>query len=63
VIVAFLTTAQEAQETGVFDDYRLDELRRALTRARIVENNAPAEPTSAKTTVGFSGESVQPLWA
>jgi hypothetical protein len=31
------------------------------TRARTAENNAPAPPTSASTTVGFSGESVQPV--
>ena len=43
--------------------YRADELRRAFMRARSVENNAPAEPTRARTTVGFSGESSQPLWA
>ncbi len=43
--------------------YREDELRRAFQRARAVENNAPAEPTSASTTVGFSGESVHPVCA
>ena len=43
--------------------YRDDERRRAFKRARTVENNAPADPTSARTTVGFSGESVQPVWA
>jgi hypothetical protein len=43
--------------------YRDDELRRAFKRARTVENKAPADPTSARTTVGFSGESVQPVWA
>jgi len=43
--------------------YRDDESRRALKRARTVENKAPADPTSASTTVGFSGESVQPVWA
>ena len=43
--------------------YREDELRRALARARRVENRAPAEPRRPRTTVGFSGESVQPVWA
>jgi hypothetical protein len=43
--------------------YRWDELRRAFTRTRTIEMNAPADPTSARTTVGFSGESVQPVCA
>jgi hypothetical protein len=46
-----------------FEVYRWDRLRRAFTRARTAENNAPAPPTSASTTVGFSGESVQPVCA
>ena len=37
--------------------------RRALIRSRTAENSAPAPPTSASTTVGFSGESVQPVCA
>ena len=37
------------------------ELRRALTRARAEAKNAPAEPTTARIAVGFSGESAQPL--
>jgi hypothetical protein len=41
--------------------YRTDRLRRAFNRARTVENKAPAEPTSARTTVEFSGESTQPI--
>src|ERR1035441_10508842 len=41
--------------------YRWEEIRRALIRERTAENNAPAPPTSASTTVGFSGESVQPV--
>jgi hypothetical protein len=32
-------------------------------RVRAVEKNAPAEPTSARTAVGFSGEVRQPLCA
>ena len=43
------------------------ELRRAFMRARRDAAAAPAEPTSASTTVGFSGElaqpSVFPIWA
>jgi hypothetical protein len=38
-------------------------LWRAFARARNVENKPAAEPTSARMTVGFSGESVQPVWA
>ena len=37
--------------------------RLALILARTAENNAPAPPTSASTTVGFSGESVHPVCA
>ena len=37
--------------------------RRERRRARRLENSAPAPPTSASTTVGFSGESVQPVCA
>ena len=37
--------------------------RRARIRARTAENSAPAPPTSASTTVGFSGESVHPVCA
>lgn len=43
--------------------YFLDELRRSFNRARTVENKAPAAPTRPRTTVGFSGEFVQPSWA
>jgi hypothetical protein len=43
--------------------YRREELRRARSRTRIAENNAPAPPTSASTAVGFSGESVHPVCA
>ena len=35
--------------------YRWDKLRRAFTRTRTADNNAPAPPTSASTAVGFSG--------
>ena len=42
------------------DAYRWYKLRRASIRAP-AENSAPAPPTSANTTVGFSGESVQPV--
>ena len=38
----------------------LDELRRALMRARTDTKNAPAEPTTARIAVGFSGEFTQP---
>jgi hypothetical protein len=38
----------------------LDWLRRALMRARAETKNAPAEPTTARIAVGFSGDSVQP---
>jgi hypothetical protein len=41
--------------------YRWEEFRRALARA--AERSAPADPTSASTTVEFSGESVQPVCA
>src|ERR1017187_5388161 len=41
--------------------YRWEEFRRALSRERTAENSAPAPPTSASTTVGFSGESVHPV--
>lgn len=58
--VADKTCPRSAVKTAT---YRDDELRRAFRRARTVENNAPADPTSARTTVGFSGESVQPVWA
>jgi len=34
-----------------------------LKRCRTEEKNAPAQPTSANTAVGFSGESVQPVCA
>jgi hypothetical protein len=34
-----------------------------LSRLRALAKNAPAEPTSASTAVGFSGESVQPVCA
>lgn len=51
------------REDGADLVYREDELRRALARARRVENRAPAEPRRPRTTVGFSGESVQPVWA
>jgi hypothetical protein len=37
--------------------------RRGERRARSLEINAPAPPTSARMTVGFSGESTQPVWA
>ncbi len=43
--------------------HREDELRRAFSRARTMENKPPAEPTRARTTVEFSGESVQPVCA
>src|ERR1035441_9596984 len=36
--------------------YRWDKLRRAFTRTRTAENNAPAPPTSASTAVGLSGQ-------
>src|ERR1035438_9176471 len=39
------------------------DLRRALKRRRAAARNAPAEPTTASTAVGFSGESVQPVCA
>src|SRR5437870_7351402 len=45
------------------------ELRRAFMRERAEARNAPAEPTAARMTVGFSGESSQspvvisPPWA
>lgn len=42
---------------------RSDDLRRALTRPRITDNTTPAEPKRARTTVGSSGESSQPVWA
>jgi hypothetical protein len=35
--------------------------RRDERRARNLEINAPAPPTSARTIVGFSGESAQPV--
>lgn len=54
------SSSAHVMEAGI---YRDDELRRAFKRARTVENNAPADPTRARTTVGFSGESVQPVWA
>lgn len=38
----------------------LEESRRALYRARPAARNAPAEPTTARMAVGFSGESSQP---
>src|SRR5882757_8817100 len=38
----------------------LDELRRALMRARADTKNALAEPTTARIAVGFSGEFTQP---
>jgi hypothetical protein len=37
--------------------------RRAFILARTAENIAPAPPTRASTTVGFSGESVHPVCA
>jgi hypothetical protein len=43
-------------------DY-LEERRLALMRARAEAKNAPAEPTTARIAVGFSGESVQPSCA
>jgi hypothetical protein len=39
------------------------EERRAFMRARAVARKAPAEPTTASTAVGFSGELRQPVWA
>jgi hypothetical protein len=56
----FAPAAATAERSRI---YRNDELRRAFKRARTVENKAPADPTRARTTVGFSGESVQPVWA
>jgi hypothetical protein len=41
----------------------LTERRRALMRARAETKNALAEPTTARTAVGFSGELVQPVCA
>ena len=41
----------------------LEERRLALMRARAEAKNAPAEPTTARMAVGFSGESVQPFCA
>ncbi len=41
----------------------LEERRRALMRARAEAKNAPAEPTTARIAVGFSGELVQPSCA
>ena len=38
----------------------LDELRRALMRARTDTKHALAEPTTARMAVGFSGEFTQP---
>ena len=38
----------------------LEDWRRALTRARAEAKNAPAEPTTARMAVGFSGEVSQP---
>lgn len=38
-------------------------LRRALKRACADRMKAPAEPTRARTTVGFSGEFTQPFCA
>ena len=32
-------------------------------RARTVEKNAPADPTTARIAVGFSGEWSHPPWA
>jgi hypothetical protein len=32
-------------------------------RARAETKNAPAEPTTARRAVGFSGELIHPLWA
>src|ERR1035437_6241281 len=53
-----------ADELGLrSESYRRDELRLAFTRARTAENSAPAPPTSASTTVWFSGESVHPVCA
>ena len=40
-----------------------EDRRRLLIRARAVAKNAPAEPTTARMAVGFSGESVQPTCA
>ena len=39
------------------------DLRRALMRARAETRNAPAEPTTARIAVGFSGELMQPSCA
>jgi hypothetical protein len=44
---------------GIVVIYLLD-LRRALMRARAETKNAPAEPTTARIAVGFSGEFSQP---
>jgi hypothetical protein len=41
--------------------FYLPEFLRALRRVRAAETRAPADPTSASTTVGFSGESVHPV--
>jgi hypothetical protein len=48
---------------GALRELQRDVLRRAFARLRSVENNPAAEPTIARMTVGFSGESVQPLCA
>src|SRR6185437_3611840 len=52
--------AAEARSTSIQRVGYRERLRRALMRARTVENSPPAEPTNARTMVGFSGESVQP---
>lgn len=50
----------EGIRRGVQRSCYLVERRRALMRARADAKNAPAEPTTARIAVGFSGESVQP---
>src|SRR5580658_160739 len=48
---------------AIFVGGYLAERRLALMRARAEAKNAPAEPTTARIAVGFSGESVQPSCA
>src|SRR5437899_558343 len=44
-------------------DTSMTYLRRALMRARAEAKNAPAEPTTARMAVGFSGEVTHPVCA
>jgi hypothetical protein len=46
-----------------YNRFYLVERRRALMRVRAEARNAPAEPTTARIAVGFSGERAQPFCA